>query len=146
MKTNSVHSCLTMPQRLRAMILAHVRWDQEEFDRLAASSSDGCYTVWKVRHQFVCLSHLAALHNGLLLEPCAVWLMGQTFSPEETRNLSAAEIKALQVSRNESLAEAASVEAAFTGRLSSAGISSPDWKIFRERLLVSPRNTCLRHS
>ena len=86
MKTTSVHACLTMPQRLRAMVFAFGRADQEELDGLAASSSDGCYTVFKVRHQFIRLTHLAALHNSLLLEPCAVWLFGQTFSPEETGN------------------------------------------------------------
>ena len=34
-----------------------------------------------------------------------------------------------------SLAEAASIEAAFTGRITAAGMSSSDWQTFRGRLL-----------
>lgn len=106
MKTATVYSGLTMPQRLRAMVFAFGRADQEELDKLAESSRDGCYTMPKVKRHFCTLQHLASLHNSLLLEPCAVWLMGQTFSPEETRNLSAAEIKAIEVCHTQSLAEA----------------------------------------
>ncbi len=91
MKTTTVYSSLTMPQRLRAMVFAFGRADQEEIEKLAASSNDGHYTIWKVRHHFVTLSHLAALHNSLLLEPCTVWLFGQMFSPVEFRTLSAAD-------------------------------------------------------
>jgi hypothetical protein len=54
---------------------------------------------------------------------------------KEIQTLSAAETKAIEVTRHKSLAEAASVEAAFTGRITAAGISPPDWQIFRERLL-----------
>jgi len=135
MKTTTVYSGLNMSQRLRAMVFAFGRADQEEIEKLAASSTDGNYTVWKVRHHFITLSHLAALHNSLLLEPCTVWLFGQMFSPSEIQNLSTAETKAIEVTRHKSLAEAASVEAAFTGRITAAGISPPDWQIFRERLL-----------
>ena len=135
MKTATLYASLTMPQRLRAMVFAFGRADEEEIDRLAASSSDGSYTVWKVGHHFLHLTHLAALHNGLLLEPCAGWLLGQTFSSEETRNLSEVETKAIEVSRNDSLAEAASIEAAFTARITAAGIAASDWQTFRERLL-----------
>jgi hypothetical protein len=135
MKTTTLYSSLKLPQRLRAMVFAFSRADHAELDRLAAASPDGYYTVGKARHQFVRLSHLAALHNSLLLEPCAAWLFSQTFGPEETRQLSAMEAKAIEVSRYRSLAEAASIDAAFTGRITTSGISSSDWQTFRERLL-----------
>lgn len=135
MKTAAVYSGLTMPQRLRAMVSAFGRADQEELDKLAESSRDGCYTMPKVKRHFYTLLHLATLHNSLLLESCAVWLLGQTFSPEETRDLSAAESRTIELSRTQSLAEAASIETAFTGRITSAGISAPDWQSFRERFL-----------
>ncbi len=135
MKTTTLYSSLKLPQRLRAMVFAFSRADHAELDRLAAASPDGYYTVGKARHQFVRLGHLAALHNSLLLEPCAAWLMGQILSPEETSKLSAAENQTLELSLTGSLAEAASIEAAFTGRITAAGISPPDWQTFRERLL-----------
>ena len=135
MKTTTLYSSLKLPQRLRAMVFAFSRADHAELDRLAAASPDGYYTVGKARHQFVLLGHLAALHNSLLLEPCAAWLFSQTFGPEETRQLSAMEAKAIEVSRHRSLAEAASIEAAFIGRITAAGMSSSDWQTFRERLL-----------
>lgn len=144
MKTASIHSCLTMPQRLRAMILAFGRADQEELGRLAASSPDGNRAVSRVAHQFFRLTHLAVLHNGLLLDPCAVWLMGQTLHPGDMDSLSAAESRAIEVSRSQSLAEAASVEAAFTGRITAAGISPPDWRSFRERFLGGGAKYLLR--
>jgi hypothetical protein len=135
MKTTTVYSSLKLPQRLRAMVFAFSRADHVELDRLAAASPDGNYTVGKARHLFVRLSHLAALHNSLLLEPCAVWLMGQTFSPVEIQTSSPAETKEIEVTLHRSLAEAASIEAAFTGRITAAGISPSDWQTFRECLL-----------
>jgi len=54
---------------------------------------------------------------------------------KEIQTLSAAETKAIEVTRHRSLAEAASIEAAFTGQITAAGISSSDWQTFRERLL-----------
>jgi hypothetical protein len=135
MRTTTLYSSLKLPQRLRAMVFAFSRADHAELHRLAAASPDGYYTVEKVRHQFVRLGHLAALQNSLLLEPCAAWLFSQMFSTEETRQLSATEAKAIEVSRHRSLAEAASIEAAFTGQTTAAGMSSSDWQTFRERLL-----------
>ncbi len=88
-----------------------------------------------MRHQFVRLHHLAALHNSLLPDPCAVWLMGQTFSAVEIQTSSAAETKDIEVTLHRSLAEAASIEAAFTGRITAPGISPPEWQTFRERFL-----------
>lgn len=38
----------------------------------------------------------------------------------------------------------ASIEAAFTGRIASAGISAPDWQSFRERLLGAGAKELLR--
>ena len=135
MRTTTLYSSLKLPQRLRAMVFAFSRADHAELHRLAAASSDGNHTMGKVRHQFVRLTHLAALHNSLLLEPCAAWLFSQTFGPEETGQLSATEAKAIEVSLHRSLTEAASIEAAFTGRITAAGMSSSDWQTFRERLL-----------
>jgi hypothetical protein len=135
MKTTTLYSSLKLPQRLRAMVFAFSRADHAELHRLAAASPDGNHTVGKVRHQFGRLTHLAALHNSLLLEPCAVWLMGQTFSPVEIQASSPAETKDIEVTLHRSLAEAASIEAAFTGRITAAGMSSSDWQTFRERLL-----------
>jgi hypothetical protein len=135
MKTTTVYSGLNMSQRLRAMVCAFGRADQEEIEKLAASSTDGNYTVWKVRHHFITLRHLAAHHNSLLLEPCTVWLFSQMFSPVEIQASSPAEAKDIEVTLHRSLAEAASIEAAFTGRITAAGMSSSDWQTFRERLL-----------
>ena len=135
MKTATLYPSLTLSQRLRAMTSAVGRADQEELDRLAESSRDGRYTIPKVKYHLCLLRHLAALHNSLLLEPCANWIMSQTFSPEEARSLNAAESRALAWSRTQSLAEAASIEAAFTARITGTGISSTDWQSFRERLL-----------
>jgi hypothetical protein len=61
--------------------------------------------------------------------------MGQTFSPVEIQTSSPAEAKDIEVTLHQSLAEAASIEAAFTGRITAAGMSSSDWQTFRERLL-----------
>jgi hypothetical protein len=135
MKTTTLYSSLKLPQRLRAMVFAFSRADHAELHRLAAASSDGNHTVGKALHQFGRLTHLAALHNSLLLEPCAVWLMGQTFSPVEIQTSSPAETKDIEVTLQRSLAEAASIEAAFTSRITAAGMSSSDWQAFRERLL-----------
>ena len=135
MKTITLDASLKLPQRLRAMVFAFSRADHAELHRLAAASSDGNHTVGKARHQFGRLTHLAALHNSLLLEPCAVWLMGQTFSPVEIQTSSPAETKDIEVTLHRSLSEAASIEAAFTGRITAAGMSSSDWQTFRERLL-----------
>ena len=135
MKTTTLYSSLKLPQRLRAMVFAFSRADHAELHRLAAASPDGNNTVGKARYQFVRLHHLAALHNSLLLEPCAVWLMGQTFRPVEIQTSSPAETKDIEVTRHRSLAEAASIEAAFTGRITAVGMSSTDWQTFRERLL-----------
>jgi hypothetical protein len=130
MRTTILYSCLKLPQRLRAMVFAFSRADHAELHRLATASPDGNHTVGKARHQFGRLTHLAALHNSLLLEPCAAWLFSQTFSPEETGQLSAMEAKAIEVSRHRSLAEAG-----FTGRITAAGMSSSDSQTFRESLL-----------
>jgi hypothetical protein len=145
MKTTTLYSSLKLPQRLRAMVFAFSRADHAELHRLAAASPDGNHTMGKVRHQFVRLTHLAALHNSLLLEPCAVWLMGQTFSPVEIQTSSPAETKDIEVTLHRSLAQAASIEAAFTGRLTAAGMSSSDWQTFRERLLGQGTKLLLKH-
>lgn len=135
MNAASIYSSLTMPQRLRAMVSAFGRSDHDEVDRLVDTSPDGCGSIRKVKYHFGNLSHLAAIHNSFLLEPCAEWLFSQTFSPEETRDLSAKEREAVEITRTKSLVDAASVEAAFTGRITEEGISASDWKSFRERLL-----------
>jgi hypothetical protein len=134
MKT-AVYSSLTMPQRLRAMVCAFGRADHEELDRLADSSPDGCGTIQKVKHHFRNLSHLATIHNVWLLDPCANWLFSQTISAEEVCDCDARELQATELFRNQSIVEAASVEAAFAGRINGIGITTPDWQAFRERLL-----------
>jgi hypothetical protein len=135
MKISATYAALTLPQRLRAMVSAFGRSDGDELDRLADTSRDGNHSVQKVKHHFRGLAHLAGLHNSLLLEPLAVWLFGQTFSPEDLRSMDAGECQAIEISRAKSLEEAASVEAAITGRIADAGISASDWQSFRERLL-----------
>jgi len=144
MKVPAVYPSLTLPQRLRAMVSACARSDSDELDRLANTTRDGCYSLPKVSLHFRSLSHLAALHNSFLLEPCAVWLWGQTFSPEEIQVLDAQERHAVEDSHTQAIAEAASIEAAFTGRIEEAGISGNDWQSFRERLLDPGAKLLLR--
>lgn len=135
MKIAALYSSLTMPQRLRAMVSAFGRADQPECEKLAATSPDGNYTVRRVDAHFQRLSHLAALHNSFLLEPCLTWIFAQVFSPEEIRSLSPAEQEGRETILKKSLTEAASMDAAFTARITEAGITAPDWQAFRERLL-----------
>jgi len=144
MKISATYAALTTPQRLRAMVSAFGRTDHQELDRLAESSRDGLCSIPRVKLHFQRLTHLAALHNSLLLEPCAVWLMSQTFSPEEARNLNIRESDAIASCRTDSLVEAASIEAAFTGRVTAAGITTTDWQTFRERLLGNPAKFLLQ--
>lgn len=126
------------------MTSAFGRADQEELDRLAETSRDGFYTVSKVKHHLCNLWHLAALHNSMLLEPCALWLFAHTVSPHELPELSTAETQAIAKCYKQSLAEGASIEAAFTARTTGAGIGTPDWQIFRERLLGDPAKDMLQ--
>lgn len=140
MKVSAVYPSITMPQRLRAMVSAFARSDSEELDKLENTSRDGCYSLPKVKFHFRSLSHLAALHNSFLLEPCTVWLWGQTLSTEEIRILDEQERHSVETSRVQAIAEAASIEAAsieaaFSGRIAESGISADDWQSFRERLL-----------
>ena len=144
MKTTALYSSLTMPQRLRAMASAFGRSDQPELERLTDTSPDGRCSVPRVKLRFNHLKHLAALHNSLLLEPCAVWLFVQTFSLEEAHSLSAAESKALETSLAESLAKAATIQVAFTARVTGAGITAADWQAFRERFLSDGSKHLLR--
>lgn len=44
-------------------------------------------------------------------------------------------MEASELIRNQSIIEAASVEAAFAGRINGIGITATDWQAFRERLL-----------
>ena len=78
------------------------------------------------------------------LEACALWLLTQTFSPHELPDLSAAETQALAKCRTQSLAEAASIEAAFTARITHAGIAPSDWQAFRERFLDTSSQVMLQ--
>lgn len=144
MKISGIYSALTLPQRLRAMVSAFGRSDHEELDKLADSSRDGFRSQPKVKFHFLHLSHLAALHNSFLLEPCAIWLFSQTISPEEVRSFDPAEREALESCRIKAVEEAASVEAAFTAQVTAAGISASDWQSFRERLLDTGAKSLLR--
>lgn len=134
MKT-AIYSSLTMTHRLRAMVCAFGRADHEELERLADSSPDGGGSIQKVKHYFRNLSQLAAIHNLWLLDPCANWLFSQTISAEEAGNFDARALEAAELIRNQSIVEAASVEAAFAGKINGTGITAPDWQAFRERLL-----------
>ncbi len=138
MKTATLYASLTLPQRLRAMVSAFGRADNEEFEKLTDSADTGCYSVRKVKHHLGGLAHLAAIHNTWLLEPCAKWLFSQTISAEEARHFSAGEVEVIQSFRIQSLVEAASIEAAFTARLTAVGIAASDWQAFRERFLGAP--------
>ena len=144
MKTATLYASLTMPQRLRTMTSAFGRADQEELDRLVDTSREGSYAIPKVKHHLCKLWHLAALHNSLLLEPCALWLFAQTFSPHELPELNPSETHTIAQCGTQSLAEAASIEAAFTAGITGAGIGAPDWQSFRERLLDHPSKHILQ--
>jgi len=135
MKTTAVYSSLTMPQRLRAMVSAAGRRDDEELERLRDTSQDGYYSFRKVSRHYLSLAHLAVIHNCFLLDSCAVWLFTQMLTEEEVRNLSEELQQGIPAFRIKCLEEAASMEAAITGRVTGLGISASDWQTFRERLI-----------
>lgn len=89
----------------------------------------------KVKHHFSKLSQLAAIHNLWLLDPCANWLFIQTMSGQEVGNFDGLALEAIEHIRDQSIVDAASVEAAFTVKIDGIGITTPDWQAFRERLL-----------
>ncbi len=65
-------------------------------------------------------------------------------SPEENHGLSDWETKALETSRAQAIKEAASIDAAITGRVIASGITASDWQAYRERILGNGAKFLLR--